>query len=196
MLIIGISGQTGAGKSTAAKILSSLGYGENLEVDSLGHDLLREPDTIKALTKAFGEDILTECQIDRKKLGAKAFVSAEATEKLNSIMHPNMVKMVERIITEEQKNGTKSIIINAALLYKMKLDKLCDKIIYVKSDPEIRVKRLMETRGWSETTARERLFSQDQEPADKSVIIIENNGSVDDLRNKLQTTSSTLFETI
>ncbi|MBR4570101.1 MAG: dephospho-CoA kinase [Candidatus Riflebacteria bacterium] len=196
MLILGISGQTGAGKSTAAKILSSLGYGENLEVDSLGHDLLREPDTVKALTKAFGEDILTERQIDRKKLGAKAFFSAEATEKLNSIMHPNMVKMVERIITEEQKNGTKSIIINAALLYKMKLDKLCDKIIYVKSDPEIRVKRLMETRGWSETTARERLFSQDQEPADKDVIIIENNGSVDDLRNKLQTTSSTLFETI
>ena len=185
MLIIGISGQTGAGKSTAAKILSSLGYGENLEVDSLGHDLLREPDTIKALTKAFGEDILTECQIKKKKLGAKAFVSAEATEKLNSIMHPNMVKMVERIITEEQKNGTKSIIINAALLYKMKLDKLCDKIIYVKSDPEIRVKRLMGTRGWSETTARERLFSQDQEPADKSVIIIENNGSIDDLKAQL-----------
>ncbi|MBR4329701.1 MAG: dephospho-CoA kinase [Candidatus Riflebacteria bacterium] len=196
MLIIGISGQTGAGKSTAAKILSSLGYGENLEVDSLGHDLLREPDTVKALTKAFGEDILTERQIDRKKLGAKAFFSAEATEKLNSIMHPNMVKMVEGIITEEQKNGTKSIIINAALLYKMKLDKLCDKIIYVKSDPEIRVKRLMVTRGWSAATARERLFSQDQEPADKDVIIIENNGSVDDLRNKLQTTSSTLFETI
>ena len=172
MLILGISGQTGAGKSTAAKILSSLGYGENLEVDFLGHDLLREPDTIKALTKAFGEDILTDHQIDRKKLGAKAFASTEATEKLNSIMHPNMVKMIERIISEEQKNGTKSIIINAALLYKMKLDKLCDKIIYVKANSEIRVKRLMETRGWSEATARERLFSQDQEPSAKDVIII------------------------
>ena len=67
----------------------------------------------------------------------------------------------------------------------MKLYKLCDKIIYVKANSEIRVKRLMETRGWSEATARERLFSQDQEPSDKDVIIIENNGSIDDLRNKL-----------
>ena len=107
-----------------------------------------------------------------------------------------MVKMVERIITEEQKNGTQHIIINAALLYKMKLDKLCDKILYVKADPEIRVKRLMETRGWSEATARERLFSQDQEPTDKDVIIIENNGSVDDLQIKLQATSSALSENV
>ncbi len=182
MLIIGISGQTGAGKSTLAELMVKQGYGRNIEVDNLGHDLLKDKATIQQLTDAFGTEILTDNQIDRKKLGAKAFASTAATETLNSIMHPNMVKMVERIIEEEKKNGSPSIIVNAALLYKMKLDKLCNKIIYVKADPEIRVKRLVENRGMTEERARERLFSQDQEPEnDPRVIIVENNGTPEDL---------------
>lgn len=186
MLIIGISGQTGAGKSTLAELMVNKGFGRNIEVDNLGHDLLKDNATIHQLTDAFGKEILTDNQIDRKKLGAKAFVSNAATETLNSIMHPNMVKMVERIIEEEKKNGSQSIIVNAALLYKMNLDKLCNKIIYVKADPEIRVKRLVENRGMTEERARERLFSQDQEPAnDPRVIILENNGTPEELSQTL-----------
>ena len=186
MLIIGISGQTGAGKSTLAELMVSKGYGRNLEVDNLGHDLLKDRATIQQLTDAFGKEILTDNQIDRKMLGAKAFESPAATETLNSIMHPNMVKMVEKIIEGEKKTGSKSIIVNAALLYKMKLDKLCNKIIYVKADPEIRVKRLVDNRGMTEERARERLFSQDQEPVnDPRVIIVENNGTPDELSQTL-----------
>ena len=188
MLIIGISGQTGAGKSTLAELMVSKGYGRNLEVDNLGHDLLKDSATIQQLTDAFGKEILTDNQIDRKKLGAKAFESPAATETLNSIMHPNMVKMVEKIIEGEKKTGSKSIIVNAALLYKMKLDKLCNKIIYVKADPEIRVKRLVDNRGMTEERARERLFSQDQEPVnDPRVIIVENNGTPEELSKALDT---------
>ena len=185
MKVVGISGQTGAGKSTLAEIMSSEGFGKNIEVDNLGHQLLKEKATIQQLVEAFGDEILTDSQIDRKKLGAKAFVSLEATEKMNSIMHPSMVKMVEAIIAEESKAGAKSIIINAALLYKMKLDKLCDTILYVKSEPEIRVKRLVENRGMTEERARERLFSQDKEPADPKVILVENNGDIEDLKKEL-----------
>ena len=186
MLIIGISGQTGAGKSTLAELMVNKGFGRNIEVDNLGHDLLKDNATIHQLTDAFGKEILTDNQIDRKKLGAKAFASNAATETLNSIMHPNMVKMVERIIEEEKKNGSQSIIVNAALLYKMNLDKLCNKIIYVKADPEIRVRRLVENRGMTEERARERLFSQDQEPAnDPRVIILENNGTPEELSQTL-----------
>lgn len=181
MEIIGISGQTGSGKSTLAEAMSSNGYGKNIEVDKLGHNLLQDKATIQQLTETFGKDILTGSEIDRKKLGQKAFANSQNTEKLNSIMHPNMVKMVERIIEEEKTTNAKSIIINAALLYKMHLDKLCTKIIYVKADPQIRIRRLVENRGMSEERAKERLFSQDPEPSDKSVIVIENNGSLQDL---------------
>ena len=186
MRIIGISGQTGAGKSTLAKLLSSNLNSEYVDVDSLGHVLLKDKITINRLTKAFGDDILTDCQIDRKKLGSKAFVSTEATEKLNNIMHPRMVEMVKDIIVQSKSQGKDNVIIDAALLYKMKLDLLCDLIIYVKADPEIRVQRLVATRGWTEQMARERLFSQDKEPInDERVKIIENNGSQESLKDQV-----------
>ena len=57
------------------------------------------------------------------------------------------------------------------------------KIIYVKADSEVRVKRLVSSRGWTEQQARERLFSQDTEPNDENVIIIKNNGSLEELEN-------------
>jgi dephospho-CoA kinase len=183
MNIIGISGQTGAGKSTFAKLLNQKLKGEYIDVDSLGHILLKDESTIQKLVKTFGKDILTESQINRKKLGAKAFVSSEATESLNNIMHPAMVEMVKDIIDKCRKQNQQNVIIDAALLYKMKLNKLCNKIIYVKADSEVRVKRLISSRGWTEQQARERLFSQDIEPNDENVIIIKNDGSLEELEN-------------
>lgn len=193
MIVIGISGQTGAGKSTLADQLNKLKNWRNLEVDALGHELLKQPSTISSLVKAFGNDILTKSEIDRKKLGAKAFVSSEATEKLNSIMHPSMVEMVKKIIEDEKANGSTGIIINAALLYKMKLNVLCDRIIYVKADAEVRLARLMENRGWTEQRARERLFSQDQEPNnDSKAIIVENNSDTDTFFKQIEKISEEL----
>ena len=61
----------------------------------------------------------------------------------------------------------------------MKLDKLCTKIIYVKAKPETRIRRLMENRGWTEEMAKERLFSQDQEPNDPKAIVVENDGNLE-----------------
>ena len=86
MLIIGISGQTGAGKSTLAELMVSKGYGRNLEVDNLGHDLLKDSATIQQLTDAFGKEILTDNQIDRKKLGAKAFESPAAAPQARRVL--------------------------------------------------------------------------------------------------------------
>ena len=175
MKVIGISGQTGAGKTTFSKelekSLSKLLHVIYIDVDSLGHEVLKDPTAINALTKAFGDDILTDSQIDRKKLGAKVFLSSDATERLNSIMHPKMVSLVEDVIKTNKDSKNTLIIVDAALLYKMNLVRLCDKIIYVKADSEIRVQRLMATRGWTEERARQRLFSQDKEPEGKKLTV-------------------------
>ncbi len=186
MKVIGISGQTGAGKTTFSKelekTLSAFFSVTYIDVDSLGHQVLKDPKSIEALTKAFGEDILTDSQIDRKKLGAKAFESTKNTELLNSIMHPRMVKIVEDIIESNKNNSrNKIVIIDAALLYKMNLARLCDKIIYVKADSEIRVQRLMATRSWTEDRARQRLFSQDKEPEGKK-LTVPSNKHISDLK--------------
>lgn len=177
MLIIGISGQTGAGKSTFANMLSQLGLGENLEVDAVGHELLAVPQVRQSLVKAFGEDILDAGgNVCRRSLGRRAFVNSDAINTLNGIMHPAMKTMVAARIDTARKSGRPAIIINAALLFSMGLDSLCNRLIYVQADPEVRLKRLVNYRNWTEESARERLFAQDKLPAGRKVTLVNNDG--------------------
>ena len=182
MLIIGISGQTGAGKSTFANLLSQRGLGENLEVDAVGHELLAVPQVRQSLVKAFGDDILdTEGNVCRRSLGRRAFVNSDAIHTLNGIMHPAMKKMVAARIDTARKSGRQAIIVNAALLFSMDLDSLCNRLIYVQADPEVRLKRLVNYRNWTEESARERLFAQDELPAGRKVILVNNDGDESEL---------------
>lgn len=182
MLIIGISGQTGAGKSTFANMLSQRGLGENLEVDAVGHELLTVPQVRQSLVTAFGEDILdAEGNVCRRSLGRRAFVSSDTINILNSIMHPAMKKMVAARIDTARKSGHQAIIVNAALLFSMGLDSLCNRLIYVQADPEVRLKRLVNYRNWTEESARERLFAQDKLPEGRKVILVNNDGDESEL---------------
>lgn len=176
MLIIGISGQTGAGKSTLAQMLSKEGLGKNLEVDAIGHQLLTESHIKQRLVAMFGADILDkQGQVCRKSLGRKAFQSKVTIAKLNSIMHPAMVQRVKHEIALAKEQGQNFLIINAALLFSMKLDRLCQRLIYVVTSPEIRLERLIRYRNWSKESAKKRLFAQDELPKGRSDIIIINN---------------------
>jgi dephospho-CoA kinase len=173
MIIIGVCGQTGAGKSTLAQMLESFGLGQNLEVDQIGHKLLGDKRVKQKLINAFGAEILnSDSEVDRKVLGKKAFKNSASIEKLNGIMHPAMKREVKRIIAQKKAEQKQFLIINAALLFSMNLDKLCNKLIYVVTSPEIRLKRLVNTRDWSEQAARQRLFAQDAKPEGRNDIII------------------------
>lgn len=186
MYTIGLSGQTGAGKSLAAELLSKHGYGENIEVDSIGHILLTKKETKQQLKNSFGNTIFDDNgEVIRKELGRIAFSSIENTEKLNSIMHPAMVEMITKYIQEKDAQGEKYIIINAALLFKMGLDKLCNKILYISASPETRLKRLTENRGMTKEAAISRLNSQDKIPdqTNNKIVIIKNEGNIKDLEN-------------
>lgn len=182
MIIIGICGQSGAGKSTLAEILSEMGMGENLEVDQVGHALLDRADIKERLVTRFGPQILdNNGVIVRKNLAQAAFETDESVAKLNKIMHPAMREIVKKDIERHREAGKEYLIINAALLFSMELDQLCHQIIYVQALPELRLSRLVNIRNWSEKSARERLFAQDELPEKSGIIVVENNESPHDL---------------
>ena len=89
MLVIGVTGQTGAGKGTVCKMLEKYGL-YHIDADKVAHSVYKKgSDVLSALSEAFGEDILnTDGTANRAKIAEKAFSSAENTEKLNSIVHP------------------------------------------------------------------------------------------------------------
>lgn len=163
-IVLGITGQIAAGKSTLAGILCEFG-GINLEVDEVGHRLLAEPEIARQLIAVFGSDIVDESgRISRKMLGRKAFASPEANRRLNEIMHPPMILEVSRFVQAQSHKKTPLIIVNAALLYTMGLDRLCDAVIYVRAPANQRLNRMITARGMPVEAAKARLFAQDPEP--------------------------------
>lgn len=193
MKIIGISGQTGAGKSALADMLMLRGLGKNLEVDAVGHKLLDDEKIKLELAQVFGKDIIdNNGKVCRRTLGRKAFVSEESISLLNSIMHPAMITEVKKELDQAQKMKENFFIINAALLFSMKLDQFCDELIYVVTSPAIRLKRLIEYRSWSEDVAKERLFAQDEMPEGRGIIVVKNNGSELDLATEADKLASKL----
>lgn len=183
MKIWGIAGQIGSGKTTLAEILVGLGA-VNLEVDAIGYSFLGRHDVLNSLVSAFGQEILdTDGTVHRSRLAHAAFSTAEERVILNSIMHPPMIAEVKTRMATELRAGTSLLLINAALLYTMQLHTMCDFSIFVRASPEIRLNRIVTTRGYAEKSAKERLWAQDSEPREgPKVLICENSGTLDDLK--------------
>jgi len=180
--VLGVSGQIGAGKSTLGRLLAGWG-GVNLEVDEMGHHLLADPAIRSQLVEAFGSEILgPDGNIQRRMLGRRAFAGAASLALLNSIMHPPLRREARRLVAAERERGTPLVILNAALLFTIGLDELCHLSVYVTAPEDVRLQRIVQSRGLSVEAARARLLVQDVEPAPSArVLICRNDGAVEAL---------------
>lgn len=158
MKIIGITGPTGAGKTTALRALEELGV-EVLDTDAVYHALLKESGELKAaLTKAFGADLLDETmQIDRKKLAQVVYPNR--LEELNAITHPFVVAEVDHRIALARREN-KSVAIDAIALIESGLGERCDAVVSVLAPLELRIRRIMARDGIDEAYARRRALAQ------------------------------------
>jgi len=180
----GISGQIGAGKSTIGNLLVEAVGALNIEVDSLAHSLLKTDDIRASLIEAFGGQILDKSgSIDKKILGKIAFSSKENIAKLNRIMHPPMIEAVKKTVAEEKKSGKPLILVNAALLFTMGLDKLCDFVIYLTADTQTRLQRIIASRKITVEQAKHRLWAQDSLPFKlENSVVYDNSGDMSTLK--------------
>jgi dephospho-CoA kinase len=174
----GITGPVGAGKSLVGEVMAERGV-LNLEVDAVGHDLLGLSPIRKGLLGLFGPSIFQpDGTVDRRELGRRAFATAETLASLNALMHPPMIAEVERRLAQARRAGRPAVVINAALLFAMGLDRLTERIIFVRAAESIRHRRLVECRGWSPERARNRIWAgQDEEPPPAvEVTLFDNDG--------------------
>ena len=159
-MMIGLTGPTGAGKSTAAKAFEALGAGV-IDCDRLGRELLDTEPCRKALCEAYGTVILDETgRISRPKLAEQAFARAGGSERLNQITHPLIIEEVLQQAKAYEEAGVKAVIVDAALLFESGASSLCDKTIAVTADEDIRLHRVMQRDGITKEQAEARMRAQ------------------------------------
>lgn len=150
--IIGITGGIGCGKSTVLDYLEAEHHAFILKADEVAHEVM-DPGGIchKKILCLFPERILTEDgSLDRKKISLLLFQNPESLKKVNRVVHPAVREEIEkRIRQEKEKNRTGLMVVEAALLTQGGLDTLCDEIWAVGAKTQIRIRRLMESRGYT-----------------------------------------------
>lgn len=164
MLIIGLTGQTGAGKSTVSEILEKYGC-YHIDADKVAHDILENNKAVREkLKEHFGEDIIDkDGKIDRKILAARAFADKDSTLALNAITHPAVNNEIQNIILKQKEYGTKAVIIDAIALFESGEAKICDYTVAVTAPREIRLERIIARDKISVSRANERINAQKDE---------------------------------
>ncbi len=193
MLIIGICGRIGSGKSEVARVFEEHGA-VVISADRIGREVVENDNTVlNALKEAFGDKIISsDGSLDRQKLGALAFASDQAKAKLDSIVHP---PLLDKLRSEIEKRRFAAdcdiVVIDAALILDWAFESELDILVCVTSSEDQQIERLVDS-GLTREEVCQRLSSQIPAivQASRSDFVINNWGSLDDLRSA----SERLFE--
>lgn len=160
--VIGLTGQTGAGKSTVALKMKEEGS-YIIDTDILAREAVKSRDILDRLSQEFGADIITDGVLDRRLLAKRAFASSEKTEALNIITHPEITRLAIEEIHKAEEGGYKDAVIDAPVLLESDLLCFCDRTICVVADKGTRLKRIMARDNITEEQALERMNAQKDE---------------------------------
>lgn len=187
---IAITGGIASGKSSAAKILSSLGY-YCVDADKLSREAV-EPGSegLKELVKVFGPSILSRAgALDRKKLREIVFKDPAKRKTLESILHPKIRKLLEKKLEHEGLVQAPRVwFYEAALIFEAGLAKDFREVWLLVSDPEIQYARLVKRDALTQHEAKGIISAQmtDEEKEKLADLVIENHGNLEELSEKLR----------
>ena len=184
-IIVGLTGQTGAGKSTVSGFLQESGC-NIINADSVAREALSVgSDVLKRLALIFGSDIIdTDGSCRRRLLARRAFSSRENTELLNKITHPWIKARIEEYIEMYKKDNDCVIVIDAPQLFESGCDSVCDKVIAVIAPRSIRMERIIRRDSLSISEAQLRINAQHPQEyyTRKSDFIIDGSLSLEEVR--------------
>ena len=187
--VIGLVGGIGSGKSVVAAALARHG-GFVIAGDVLGHEALRQPDIRDRVGQRWGREVLHEHgEIDRRRLGAIVFSNAGELQALESLLFPWIERRIgEEIATAEENTHVPFIVLDAAILLEAGWNRVCDRIVFVNTPREERLKRLKDQRGWSEkeVQARENVQMSLNEKQQRADAVLDNAGPPDDVERQVE----------
>ena len=190
-MVIGLTGGIGTGKSTVSQILKDRGFSV-IDLDVISHEVIEFSSVVEKIVQNFGREVLDEDEagnytISREKLGKIIFSDKKKRLALNSIMHPEILKVMHKKILECKLEKNKIIFVEVQLLFEVQWEKEFDYILLVAAKRDMQVRRVLERDKRSEEEAWNIINSQMSldEKREKSDFVIENDGNMDDLNKKV-----------
>ena len=182
--VIGLTGQTGAGKSTVSEVFQKRGFAV-VNADLIARKVA-EPShpCLHEVFAAFGETVrCPDGTLNRKALAAIVFHDRAQLERLNGIMYPHITAMVREAFAEAERQGKIFALLDAPTLFESGEDALCDCIVSVIAPKDVRKQRIMARDGLTASEADARMNAQLSEEffTEHSDLVIRNDGTIRDL---------------
>lgn len=192
-MILGLTGFSGAGKSTVAALLKENGF-YHLDCDQLVHEeIYQDPQVLSTLTETFGPQVVQDGRLNRPALRQKTMGDPEALKRLNDTVMPFILARIRQILGDRK---DQPIVLDAPLLFESGLDRDCDKVLSVITSPKEALHRIMDRDHLTEEDAEKRLSSQ--HPADyyiqKSDYVLVNDGDLTVLAEKTAALLNALYD--
>ncbi|MBS7175639.1 MAG: dephospho-CoA kinase, partial [Clostridiales bacterium] len=198
-VIVGLTGQTGAGKTTVGELFRKDSDFGIVDCDIVSRTVITQPDVKARLVEYFGEEmLLKDGQIDRKALGKRIFANEEDRIFLNSVMFPPITVQINKEVQQLRQKGYHLIVLDAPTLFESGANIICDTIVSVLAPAEIRQERIMSRDNMTAQDALNRMNAQkdDEFYRSRSEFVIENADSPEQLNAQVERIIAVLKEKI
>lgn len=195
--VIGLTGQSGAGKTTVCKVFGEKGFAI-INADKIARFIMeKDSPCLAEVTECFGKDILNgDGSLNRQKLADIVFGDREKLMQLNAISYPYITSEILKMINKYRDENRKYVLIDAPTLFESRADDFCDLIISVTASEKLRTERIAARDGLTPEQIKERFSSQHTEEffINHSDFIIKNNNSADELIEKAEEVAEKIKE--
>jgi len=185
-LKIAITGGIGSGKSLVTEFIENSGY-PVIKTDDIAKELMLNNDRVKKqLINAFGDKVFFNNVLNTKFLAEKVFNSKENVAKINSIVHPAVIKKVDEL-AKQLFRSHKIVFVESALIYEARIEDKFDFVVLIHSDGKSRLQRVLEREKTTEAEIKKRISFQipDEKKLNLAHFIIENDSTVEELKSRI-----------
>ena len=185
--IIGLTGGIGSGKSTIARLFAELGA-RIIDADVIVSELHVKDEVKRKIVTRWGAEMYPSGKLDRAKLAKAVFDDQRQLAELNAILHPLVIERIREELAQCEVSGFTACVIDAALLVEAGLNALCDAVVFVECEYDVRVRRVSDSRGWSEDEISHREAVQMPLEDKKKIAdyVVINNGALTTTRKQVK----------
>jgi len=187
--VVGVTGGIGAGKSMVAELFGALGAAV-IDADQMAHRQLEEPSVREVLRGWWGDRICrADGGIDRAVVASIVFDAPAELRRLEELVYPRMAEERRRLLAAfDADDAVRAVVLDTPKLYEAGVDKICDAVVFVDADLELRVRRVTAYKGWTrdELARREKTMEALDKKRARADYVVTNQSGTEDLRVQVE----------